>query len=276
MGGEMIRADLHSHTCYSHGADEPALMYEAALGRGLALLGFSEHSPRPLGFDYSSEYRERLSAHFADYVEEVNELRGRDECRVLLGMEMDWIGSQEAFVRKACAAENFDYLIGSVHFIGKWGFDGDPAAWAAAGQEQCEAWYESYFESWAEMLGSGLFDIAAHPDLIKIYSVDRFHQWLNKPGSLEKVARCLEILRGRNMAMEISSAGLRKPCREIYPCPQIMRLAADLRLRVSFASDAHSVKDVGDGFARLAGYARAFGFKRQSVPGKKGWEEWSF
>lgn len=65
--------------------------------------------------------------------------------------------------------------------------------------------------------------------------------------------------------MEISSAGLRKACREIYPAPPIMALAAELRLPVSFASDAHSSDDVAYGFARLASYAKAFGFTEHVI-----------
>ena len=61
------------------------------------------------------------------------------------------------------------------------------------------------------------------------------------------------------MSMEISSAGLRKPCREIYPCPTFLRLAAELGVPVSFASDAHGIEEVGHAFPQLANYARAFG-----------------
>ena len=74
-------------------------------------------------------------------------------------------------------------------------------------------------------------------------------------------AGAVMALRDAGMAMELSSAGLRKACREIYPAPPIMALAAELGLPVSFASDAHGVDDVAHGFARLASYAKAFGFR---------------
>ena len=71
----MITADLHSHTRYSHGASTPQEMYAAACTAGLKLLGFTEHSPRPLGFDYTNEYREQLSRFMPTYAREVCELR---------------------------------------------------------------------------------------------------------------------------------------------------------------------------------------------------------
>ncbi|MBD5646347.1 MAG: histidinol-phosphatase [Desulfovibrio sp.] len=264
----MITADLHTHTRYSHGADSPAEMYAAAAAAGLAYIGFSEHSPRPEGFTYRHEYRDQLKAHLPDYFREVRALRdnakpGRP--RALLAMEMDWLDGEEDFIRKACKAADFDYLIGSVHFLGRWGFDDGDEPWRNAGQEQCDAWYEAYFTAWEAMISSGLFQIAAHPDLIKIYSVDRFHSWLARPESRAQVRRALTALADTGMALEISSAGLRKACREIYPAPPIMELAAELGIPVTFASDAHSVRDVARDFDRLADYARRFGYTQQAL-----------
>ena len=263
----MITVDLHTHTKYSHGANTPAEMYASALDKGLTLLGFSEHSPRPLGFDYLHEYREQLTRHLPDYAREVLALKaapregGHGPCRVLFGMEMDWLDGQEDYTRAACTAYDFDYLLGSVHFLGRWGFDDGVEPWKSASQEECESRYTAYFTAWEAMIRSGLFNIAAHPDLIKIFSVEQFHIWLAKAESAAQIRRCLTALRDAGMAMEISSAGLRKACREIYPAPPIMALAAELGLPVSFASDAHGVDDVAHGFARLASYAKAFGFR---------------
>ena len=171
----MITADLHSHTRYSHGASTPQEMYAAACTAGLKLLGFTEHSPRPLGFDYTNEYREQLSRFMPTYAREVCELRDNaapDACQVLFGMEMDWLEGQADFARQACTAYDFDYLLGSVHFIGHWGFDDQASDWDILSQEECERNYVRYFQSWREMIASGMFQIAAHPDLIKIFSVD--------------------------------------------------------------------------------------------------------
>ena len=264
----MIKADLHTHTRYSHGADSPKDMYAAAVAAGLEIIGFSEHSPRPEGFTYRREYRDQLKAHLPDYFREVRALRENarpGEPRALLAMEMDWLDGEEDFIRNACQAEDFDYLIGSVHFLGHWGFDDGDEPWRDAGEEQCAAWYEEYFTAWEAMLASGLFQIAAHPDLIKIYSSDRFHAWLARPESRARVRRALTALADTGMAMEVSSAGLRKACREIYPAPPIMELAAGLGIPVTFASDAHSVRDVARDFDRLADYARRFGYTRQAL-----------
>ena len=262
----MITVDLHTHTKYSHGANSPAEMYASALDKGLTLLGFSEHSPRPLGFDYLHEYREQLTRHLPDYAREVLALKavpregGHGPCRVLFGMEMDWLDGQEDYTRAACTAYDFDYLLGSVHFLGRWGFDDGAEPWKNASQEECESRYTAYFTAWEAMIRSGLFNIAAHPDLIKIFSVEQFHIWLAKAESAAQIRRCLTALRDAGMAMEISSAGLRKLCKEIYPCPAIMEMARELELPITFGSDAHCTSTVAWGFDQLEEYARRFGY----------------
>lgn len=260
-----IQADLHLHTCYSHGQNTPEEMHGAACRKGLALIGFSEHSPRPDGFNYRREYRKKLEEAFPLYIREVSALKGKGPCRVLLGLEMDWLAGEEEFVRRACKAYDYDYIIGSVHFLGDWGFDESGQDWQECSQEVCEKRYRQYFRLWREMLRSGLFQIAAHPDLIKIYSLDQFHLWLQKEEAVAQIRECLLALRNSGMALEISSAGLRKDCRQIYPAPAIMKMAAELELPISMASDAHNTEDVGRDFGRLAAYARSFGFAEQTI-----------
>lgn len=265
----MISADLHMHTLYSHGSNSPFEMHAAAEKKAMSLIGFTEHSPRPLSYDYTREYRDQLTRHLPDYIREVSELRESNAqsgpCRVLLGLEMDWIPAEAEFVRKACASHDYDYLIGSVHFLGHWGFDDVQEVWQKATAAQIFSWYEEYFNIWLSMLESGLFQIAAHPDLIKIYSVGRFHDWLAGKASRDLVYKCLSVLKKQGMAMEISSAGLRKACGEIYPCPEIMDMARELDLNISLASDAHNVKDIAAFFPELAAYAKKYGFAKQAI-----------
>ncbi len=261
----MISADLHSHTHFSHGVSSPEEMFAAAREKGLAILGFSEHSPRPAGYDYTREYRDKLAASFDEYAERVQALKDSGETRALLGMEMDWLDGEIDFIKAAIASHDFDYLIGSVHFLDHWGFDDQAGPWQEAPESVNFSRYERYFELWREMLASGLFQIAAHPDLIKIFSVGQFHKWLESRKSRALIEACLLTLKKNGMAMEISSAGLRKPCRELYPGPLIMHLAAKNGLAITFASDAHCAADVARDFPRLAAYARDFGFARQSV-----------
>jgi histidinol-phosphatase (PHP family) len=258
----MITADLHTHTLCSHGRNTVRDMFAAGRERGIALHGFSEHSPRPDGYDYPREYRVHLTRAYPDYVREVRELKEQYPGHVLLGMEVDWLEAEADFIRAAIRAYDFDYLLGSVHFLGTWGYDFSADDWKDVSLDQCAAHYEAYFRALTGMAASRLFNIAAHPDLIKIFSLDRFRQWLTRHDGLDLVRESLVAIRDAGMSMEISSAGLRKPCREIYPGPEIMRLVVDLRVPVVFGSDAHQAAEMGFAFDELARYAASFGIKR--------------
>ena len=108
----------------------------------------------------------------------------------------------------AVAAYPFDYIIGGIHFLGSWGFDFTQDDWKISPQ-QCYTRYENYFRTLADMARSGLVDIAAHPDIIKLYSVDVFHQWLAMPETPCPDQRGFDGYPRHGLVMEISSAGLR-------------------------------------------------------------------
>ncbi len=260
----MIKADFHTHTNYSHAAHSVLEMYMAAKERGIAIYGFSEHSPRPAGYNYTPDYQEKLQARYAQYINEVQALcRGNSEAfKVLLGLEVDYIPAELNFGRQAVQAAAFDYVIGGLHFQGNWGFDGDAADWEKLSVNERFACYARYYEDMISMCKSGLVDIIAHPDLIKIYSIDTFNAWLALPESSALVRKALTEMRERDLIMEVSSAGLRKPCGEIYPGPAIMRMAADLGLKICVSSDAHATAQIAYAFDQLEEYARSFGFSQ--------------
>lgn len=269
----MIRVDLHTHTAFAHGSNSVREMFAAGQKRGLLVHGFSEHSPRPLGYDYPVEYRDKLNATFPDYLHDVTALAAdmadtpaqKSSVTVLLGLEQDWLEAEPDFMRQVACSHPFDYIIGGIHFLGTWGFDASANDWVALNADQREQCYVSYYQTMRRMAESGLYRIVAHPDLIKIFTVNEFRLWLAKSGSLDLVRDALCAVRDAGMAMEISSAGLRKPCREIYPGPEILRLAADLSVPISFGSDGHCVNTIATGFDQLAPYAASVGYRESLV-----------
>ncbi len=256
----MITADLHNHTLYSHGLDTPKVMWESAKAKGIELFGFTEHSPRPQNYTYTNEYREKLTKYFPQYVKEVQELKIAHPDQVLLGIEMDWMEKEQDFIKTALAAYDFDYNIGSVHFLENWGYDDNPNGWQSVRTTERFEHYSNYFKTVAEMAKSGLFNIVGHLDLIKIYSIETFNEWVKDKNSQNLIAEALDEVKKADMAMEISSAGLRKLCKEIYPGPIIMGLAKDLNVPISFGSDAHNKNDVAADFDKLEQYAKSYGY----------------
>ena len=254
-------ADIHIHTNHSHGKNSVQEMYAGARELGVEVLGFSEHSPRPEAYSYPAEYRDHLAATWPEYISSVLALKEKGGLpKVLLGLEMDYFPREEDYLRKMIAAYPYDYIIGSVHYLGTWGFDFSADDWKSMRDEDAGQLYHEYFRTLTAMANTGFAQVAAHPDIIKIFSIGRFNSWLQGGEARESVRGALQAMKNSNMVMEISSAGLRKPCREIYPGPALMEMAAQIGLPVSLSSDAHNVADIIYGYETLAAYAREYGY----------------
>ena len=269
----MICADVHNHTIASHGLATVGEMYAAAKERNLRWYGFSEHSPLPPGYSCPL-YKGDLAVTFPAYAAEVMALREQTAClpgtqsaspRVLMGMELDWLPVNMPWMRDIIGHYPFDYIIGGLHFVGDVPV-GSPRCWGpVVERHERFARYDAYYEIMQGLAASGMVDVVAHPDFIKVCCYDDFQAWLALPGSTDRIAAVLEAMRTTDTAMEVSSAGLRKPFHEPYPGPVIMRLAADLGLTISFGSDAHNTQDTGSHFSELAAYAAAYGFSRSRI-----------
>lgn len=257
-----VTIDLHSHTLHSHAKDTVAAMAAAAFAKGLDTFGFSEHSPRPPAYGYPVDYQEKLATGFPSYVAEVlaEKERYRGRMDVLLALEMDYMPAENAFARESVAAYPYEYVIGSVHYQGFWGFDFSAADWANLSEPTRIETFGRYYRDQKCMAETGMFQIAGHPDLIKLFCKESFHAWIKTPDARECVREALAAMKDNAMAMEVSSAAVRKGLGEPYPCPAVMRVACEMELPVAFGSDTHSVADIAFGLEDLAEYARSFGY----------------
>lgn len=262
-----IAADLHNHTHHSHAKDTVAAMAVSAFDKGLKHFGFSEHSLRPKGYAYPQDYQPRLEAGLPLYAKEVaiEQERYKGRMQILFALEIDYMVAEEAYAQKTAAAHEYDYVIGGLHFQGHWGFDFSAADWETLSDEACGEYFFRYYSDLRAMAATGLFQIAAHPDLIKLFRKETFAEWIKKTDAQEAVRSALAAIKTNGAAMEISSAGLRKKLGEPYPGPVVMRLAGELDLPVAFGSDAHAVADVAFGFDVLAEYAQSFGYSQSAV-----------
>ena len=147
----------------------------------------------------------------------------------------------------------FDFVLGSVHYIGDWGFD-NPELIEGFSARHIESIWNDYFELLARAAASRLFDVLAHPDLVKKFG----HR---ASGDLSRFYRpVLAEMRKAGTVLEVSSAGLRKTVAEIYPSLEFMRLANEAGVPITLASDAHAPAEVGNQFDRLVTAAREAGY----------------
>jgi histidinol-phosphatase (PHP family) len=159
-----------------------------------------------------------------------------------VGIEADYVAGAEDRIGELLEARDFDYVVGSVHFIGEAAVDQD--RWDVWEQERGDpdrVWGR-YFEQLARAARSGLYDVMAHPDLVKVWGAGR-------PGP-ERDPRhyyetAVDAIAETGVAVEISTAGLRKPVGELYPAPALAAMLAEAGVPFVLSSDAHLPEQIG-------------------------------
>jgi histidinol-phosphatase (PHP family) len=191
---------------------------------------------------------------------------------VLIGVEMDWLADRQGEIRRFIDGRPFDIVLGSVHWLADRAVDHpDYLAWETLDAD--EVW-ERYLDELVAAAESGLFDVLAHIDLPKVFGHappdSARARW---PEAIARIA-------ATGVAVECSSAGLRKPVGELYPDPDLLGLCCAAGIPATLSSDAHRPADVALGYPtavaalRGAGYTELTRFARR-VPGSTPIWDWS-
>ena len=217
---------------------------DAADAAGIGELGVSEHVHRFVQcleiWDHPF-WREQATDDIDAYRDYV-----RDETDLRLGLEVDYVPGREDRTQNLIERCDLDYVIGSVHFLGDFAVDWDRFDIWETGRSPDAVWTR-YFETLAQAARSGLFDVLAHPDLVKMWGVTR----PSVHGDLRRYYEpALDAIAETGVAIEVSTAGLRKPVGEIYPAPDFLRAAVAAGAPVALSSDAHVPAHIGFEFER--------------------------
>ncbi len=215
---------------------------EAAAAAGIEELGVSEHVYRftqALDLWRHPFWKEQARDDLDAYCEFV---RGTG---LKLGVECDFVPGAEDRTANLLEARDFDYVVGSVHFVGEAAVDHeDWDVWDSGAAD--EVW-RRYFEALAECARTGLFDILAHPDLVKVWGRGRPTPERD-PRHYYELA--VEAIAESGIAVEVSTAGLRKPVGELYPSPAFAEMCVEAGAAFALSSDAHLPEQVGAGYER--------------------------
>ncbi len=246
-------ADLHNHTPLCNHAKGSIDDYiQVAVASGTRYFGFSDHAP--MAFD--TQYRMRFE-DMPIYEAQLKEARDRyqNEITVLSGYEVDFM---PPYLDERVLNAKVDYLIGSVHFLDEWGFD-NPDYIQEYQNRDIDTLYRDYFEQIKMMAQSGHFQIVGHLDLIKVMD---FHP---KQDVRTLAKEAIKAIKKADMVVELSSAGLRKPVKEIYPGRALMEMIAEAEIPITFASDAHHPKQVGFAGDKLRQLAQQYGYSQCAI-----------
>jgi histidinol-phosphatase (PHP family) len=202
---------------------------------GLKDIAFTDHDRYHAGIDF----------------DEISRLRERNsDLQIRAGIELDNDPVHSPAGRKWIEKnwDKLDFVLGSVHFLERSDqmFDSVPDGAAQFEGRNIDALYADYFRRVRELIATGLIDSLAHLDLIKIHG----HRPTADIRAL--VNETLEFIDARNLAIELSTAGWRKPVNELYPSYSIIELSIEKGIPFTTASDAHSYVQLGENFAKLA------------------------
>ena len=232
---------------------------EAAAERGIEELGVSEHIYRfhqALDVWDHPFWREHARDDLDEYCAFV-----REETDLRLGIEADFVPGRAERMRNLLESREWDYVLGSIHFVGDESLDTEEfSIWTKTASP--ERIWKRYFEMLAEAAQSGLFDILAHPDLVKVWGKDR----PLPEGDLRRFYYpAMEVIADFDVAIEVSTAGLRKPVGEIYPASAFLEMAIDAGKPLSLSSDAHTPDLLGHEYERAVELLDSMGVKEIAV-----------
>jgi histidinol-phosphatase (PHP family) len=212
---------------------------EAAAERGIAELGVSEHIHR--FHDALAVWRHPWWETYAHDDLDAYCAFVRDETDLRLGIEADFIPGREDRMANLLDGRPWDYVVGSVHFLGDFALDThEYSVWDNL-RSADEVW-RRYFHTLGEAARSGLFDILAHPDLVKVWGRER----PLPDGDLRRYYElAMEGIAESGIAVEVSTAGLRKRAGEIYPARAFLEMAVQAGAPVALSSDAHEPAHIG-------------------------------
>ncbi len=256
----MILPDYHMHTPRCNHAEGRMEEYvEQAIANGLVEIGFSDHMPvMPeahlcMGFD-----------ELPGYVDELRSVQERygDRISIKLGCEMDIEFDRVDDIKKILSGYDFDYVIGSVHYLDSWPFDQEQYS-DVFEKEPVMDIYRRFFDRIIAGMETGLYDTVGHIDNIKCMGYRPEDSLANE---YERVA---EAARANDLVVEINMSGMDKPAGEQYPTEEFLAALNRHAVPVTAGSDSHKPKQVGRYFDRAlellsrAGYDEVIYFDKR-------------
>ncbi len=251
----MRYSNLHNHTTFSDGIGTPRENIQSALEKGMASLGFSDHSFIPFDTSYCM-----MDYEYPQYIKTINELKAEYQgvLPIYLGMEKDSYSEGDDSA--------YDYIIASVHYIHRNGIY-YPIDHSSKQQQECadEAFggsfldlAASYFEIITEHVIRTKPTLIGHFDVITKFSLmpegdDRYRDIAKAA-----LAECLKHCKYIEMNTGAVCRGLRK---DPYPNTYLLETVRECGGKVVLSADSHDPKNLIFGFDRACEILKNAGFE---------------
>lgn len=249
----IYKTDYHIHTTYSDGREGPEACIREAVRKGLKEIGFADHITLVATEQKWCMAHDRLP----EYTKHILRLRNdHPEIEIRLGIELDYIPNREKEILDIINGFPFDFIIGSVHYIGDESVDLGPEFYIG---KDINLVYENYFNLVCEAASTGFYDIMGHPDLVRIH---RFRPDDDITHLYSMMASVFEI---HDVAFELNTNGCNKPLRDFYPDKKYLHLFSEHGVPVCVNSDAHFPERIGQFFDNAYDLLRRAGYREMAA-----------
>jgi len=280
MANKMKLFNLHTHTHYCDGSEEPEAYIRKALELEFSTLGFSGHAPMPFKNKYAID-----ADQLSNYISEINQLKSKykDQIDVLCSLEFDYIPRITDDFKQITENFQLEYTIGSVHLVRN---ENDENLWFIDGKSHepydtgLKDYYggnikhavKNYFGQLNEMIDTQRPDIIGHLDKIKMHNRNRYFTE-NEVWYQNEIDQTLDLIKSSNTIVEVNTRGLyKKRSDSLFPGAKILKKMKKLHIPITVSSDAHKPGELALFIPETINLLREIGFKKL-MNFKNGWIE---
>ena len=264
----MINSDIHTHTIYCDGKSTPEEMVKKAVDIGFESIGFSGHSYTDFddGWCMSLENTKK-------YCEEIDALKLKyPQIDILKGIERDYYFTPDG--------QEYDYVIGSLHYVEKDGvkYDVDNFSVFADNVEKYfggnyREFVELYYSTLSDIVEKTNADVVGHFDLVALFNegnkfFDEGAEWYKNCvlDALSKIAKSKPVF-------EVNTGALSRGRNKIYPSKFILKEIKKLGCDVVITSDCHNAENLGFAYDEAIEIVKECGFETVKGFTKNGFED---
>jgi histidinol-phosphatase (PHP family) len=273
--------NYHSHTHFCDGTDVPEAYAGAALQQGVAIYGYSTHSPLPFTNAWSIK-GEDVAAYVAQVQAIKQAYAGRLE--VYLSMEVDFVPGLTSVLHPSISSLGLDYTVGSVHYVEQFEdgthfeIDYTHSYFDKGIQEifkgDVRKAVTRYYELTRQMLAEAPPDILGHLDKIKMHNKAKPHFAETDPWYRDAVMETLEATAKAGIIMEVNTRGMyKKLSNEPYPSSWVLKEAHTLGIPVMINSDSHHPREITGEFEATAQLVLNAGYKQVRIYKDYNWQD---
>ena len=260
----MIKQNLHTHSIYCDGINTLEEMTEAAIKRGFSSIGFSGHCYTPFDNSYCMSL-ENTKKYCAD-IDKLKE-KFKNQIKIYKGIEYDLYSEYET--------SEFDYIIGSVHYILKDGIyiDVDLSAESVAEAVKTHfngdymAYVKAYFNEITKVPEKTGCNILGHFDLVSKFCEQADFFDIKTEEYLNCAIDAVRTVSKKIKVFEVNTGAMSRGYRTLpYPSIEILTEMKKTGMMPIISSDCHNSAHIDYGFdiayklIKNAGYSSALIF----------------